>query len=332
MDRRGFVRTAAAGVALAVVGPAAAAPRVEPSAPLPPARTPRIGVLGEANPLSWVFQRDAVELECRWAQARGRRLGDLARELLALDVDVVVAVGLGAARAAAAATAALPIVFVVPGDPVEARLVASLDRPGGNVTGVSVVSEAELAARRLALLRETVPGLARLGVLGNPDNTLHSAALAETRRAADRCGVEVHVVRERRAAKLDDPFMHDAFRAIDAGALDALLVLPDALFSINAGDLVALARAHRLPALYPARTFTDRGGLMALHGNSAEVLRCVSALVGAVLGGAHPATLPVQRLHDLVLTVNLPSAAALDLTIPPRLRAGADASTSAPAP
>jgi putative tryptophan/tyrosine transport system substrate-binding protein len=285
-----------------------------------PAGIPRIGVLGESNPLAWVFHSPGVELQCRWAADSGLRLMDLATELSALDVDAIVAVGVRAARAAARVTRTIPIVFVIGGDPVAEGLVASIERPGGNVTGLSLLSDAELATRRLALLRETVPGLARLGVLTNPDNALHAAAVVATRRAADSHGIEVGVGKVRMAGG-EEKELAEGFRTV--AAADAVILLPDALFSLHAAYLLALAEVFSLPGVYPTRSFADLGGLMALHGNSAEVVRRASGLVSQILGGVGAGTLPVQRLDDLELTINLKSAAALDLTMPPSLLAGA---------
>jgi putative ABC transport system substrate-binding protein len=317
MHRRGFLRAAAGGVALAGAGPAAAAGRGEPPAPCIP---PRIGVLGEANPFAWEFGAADVELECRWAGASRRPLPDLAAELVAHDVDVIVAVGARAARAAGRLTRVIPVVFVIPGHPVEERLVASLERPGGNVTGLSLLSDAELAARRLALLREVAPGLARLGVLRNPDNALHEAALVETLRVAERSGIGVCAVGARLAGRLDE-----AFAAMAARGVDAFVVLPDAMFSIHAETVVAMAAARRLPGVYPARSFAHAGGLLALHGDSAGAIRRLRALLAKILAGASPAALPVERLDSLELTVNLGAAAALGLALPRVLLARANA-------
>ena len=159
-----------------------------------------------------------LELECRWAVESGRRLTDLATELAALDVDAIEAVGVRAARVAARVTRAIPIVFVIGGDPVAEGLVASVETPGGEVTGLSLLSDAELATRRLALLRATVPGLARLGVLSNPDNALHAAVLVATRRAADSHGIEVRVARVRMAGGADEEVLLEAFRTLTTAA------------------------------------------------------------------------------------------------------------------
>ena len=319
MNRRGFMQATTAGLALALTDPVVALGG-GPSAPAVAAGVPRIGVLGDSNPLAWAFHSPGIELECRWAAGSGRRLIDLATELAALDLDAIVAVGVRAARAAARVSRTIPVVFVIGGDPVAEGLVASVEAPGGNVTGLSLLSDGEVAARRLALLRETVPGLARLGVLTNPDNALHAAAVVATRRAADRHGIEVGVGTVRLAGGEEEE-LAEGFRAV--AAADAVIVLPDALFSLHAAYLVALAEVSSLPGVYPTRSFVDVGGLMALHGNSAEVVRRVSGLVSQILGGARAGTLPVQRLDALELTINLKSAAALDLELPPSVLAGA---------
>ena len=319
MNRRGFMRATTAGLVLAVTDPAAAL-RGDPPAPAVAAGVPRIGVLGDSNPLAWAFHSPGIELECRWAGDSGRRLIDLATELVALDLDAIVAVGVRAARAAARVTRTIPIVFVIGGDPVAEGLVASVEEPGGNMTGLSLLSDGEVATRRLALLRETVPGLARVGVLTNPDNALHAAAVVATRRAADSHGIEIGVGTVRMAGGEEEE-LTEGFRTV--AATDAVILLPDALFSLHAAYLVALAEVFSLPGVYPTRSFVDVGGLMALHGNSAEVVRRVSGLVSQILGGARAGTLPVQRLDGLELTINLKSAAALDLTLSPSLLAAA---------
>lgn len=327
MDRRGFLRATTAGLALAAADPAAAARRDEKAAPTPSARAPRIGMLGESNPFSWVFQSTDFELECRWADATGRRIPDLAAELVSLDVDVIVAAGSRAARAAVDVGGAIPVVFVIQGDPVTEGVVARIGRPGRNLTGLSLLADAELSARRLALLRHAVPRLARLGVVRNPDNALHEAALVETRRVAERHGVMTLAVAARRADSLDG-----AFAAMFAARVDAFVLLPDAMFSIHSGRLVETAATLRLPGIYPAASFAHAGGLMALHGNSAEVLRRVTGLVNQILDGARAAALPVQRLDDVELTVNLGAAAALGIELPNAVLARAAVVTSAPAP
>ncbi|HUF12442.1 MAG TPA: ABC transporter substrate-binding protein [Longimicrobiales bacterium] len=317
------MRTTTAGLALALADPATAVGGAPPAS-AGSGRVPRIGVLGESNPLAWLFHSPRFELECRWAIDSGRRLMDLATELAALDVDALVAVGVRAARAAARVTTTIPIVFVIGGDPVAEGLIASVDKPSRNVTGLRLFSAAELAARRLALLRQTVSGITRLGVLGNPDNPLHAGALVATRRAADVHGIEVHVATIRIAGDRAEDVLLEAFMTLDRAGAEAVLVLPDALFSLHAKELVALAQAWRLPGVYPARSFADAGGLIALHGNSADVVRRVSGLVSQILGGASAASLPVQRLATLEVTINLKSAAALGLTLRPSLLAGAD--------
>jgi putative ABC transport system substrate-binding protein len=317
MHRRSFLCTAAGGFFLAGAGPAAAG-RGEPPAPCIGA--PRIGVLGEVNPFAWEFGDADVELVCRWASAARRPLPDLAAELVAHDVDVIVAVGARAARAAGRLTGVIPVVFVIPGDPIEERLVPRLDRPGRNVTGLSLLSDAELAARRLALLREVAPGLARLGVLRNPDNALHEAAVAETLRVAERSGIGVCAVEARLAGRLDE-----AFAGMAARGVDAFVLLPDAMFSIHAEAVVAMAAAHRLPGVYPARSFAQAGGLLALHGDSAAAIGRLRALLAKILAGAPPAALPVERLDSLELTVNLGTVTALGLDLPRQLLARADA-------
>jgi putative ABC transport system substrate-binding protein len=308
MRRRAFLRATTAGVAFAAARSPALATEASPTRMR--SRVPRIGVLGESNPLSWTFRSEAFDLECRWADETGRRLGDLALELLAADADVLVAIGLRPARAVASSTRRVPIVFVIPASDADADMMR-----GHNVTGVSVLSEADLAARRLGLLREIVGPLARVGVLSNPDNAAHGVALRETRRMAESRGIELLTADARMANGLGA-----ALERLRATSAQAIVVLPDALFSLHAGRLAELAAAHRLPAIYPAGSFARAGGLMALHGDSAAVIDDVTALVRRILAGERPSSLPVRRQRALTLTVNRASAAALGVALPTALR------------
>jgi putative ABC transport system substrate-binding protein len=302
MDRRVFLQVAALG--------ALAAPLLAEAGPAAARRAPRIGVLGEANPVPWTVRTSVAEIECRWADGGRDRLPELAAELIDLDLDIMVAVGAGPARAARSVTRTLPIVFVTGGDPVEQRLVASLARPGGNMTGVSVPSDAEIARARLRLLAEAVPGISSVAVLSNPDNPSSAHALGHIRGAAWPV-VAVSPFEARSAEEVEV-----AFSSMQAQKLGGLVVLPDALFAIHARRLVDLAAEGRLPAVYGARSFAEAGGLMALHGDMAEVIRRTAAIVGRILAGAAPGTLPVEALGNLEMAVNLGTARTLGLRLP----------------
>lgn len=312
IDRRAFVQ----GIALAALaGPLAA--QVQQARAH---RVPRIGVLGEVDPIGWTVRTSAVEVECRWAEGRGDRLRDLAAELVALGVDVIVAAGASSARAATSVTAATPIVFVAGVDPARDGSIAGLAGRGDNVTGLLVPSEAEIASECLRLLAHVASDLDHVAVLSNPDNPLARRALGHARAAASRHGVELRCVEARTLADLER-----AFTGVKATGRAGLLVLPDALFAIEQRRIVALAALHRMPALYSARSFAEAGGLMALSGNAAEVIRRTAAVVARVLAGARPASLPVEALAPLVLTVNAEAARTMGLAMPLSLLARADA-------
>jgi len=311
INRRAFIQ----GTALAVLG----APLLAEARPATAGRVPRIGVLGDVNPIPWTVKTSVAEIECRWADGRRDRLLELAAELVSLDVDVIVAVGAGPARAAKSVTRTIPIVFIAGGDPVGEGLVASVARPGGNVTGLSVPSEAEIAGQRLRQLGQAVPGVRRIAVLSNPDSPSSEHVLGHLRGTAGQA-VEVRPFEARSVEEVER-----AFAAMGAEEMDGLLVLPDALFAIHARRLVDLAAESRLPAVYGARSFAEAGGLMALYGDTAEVIRRTTAMVARIVWGSMPATLPVESLTHLGLTVNADAARALGLALPRWLLTRADA-------
>lgn len=311
IDRRAFIQ----GTALAVL----AAPLIAEARAAAARSVPRVGVLGDVSPIPWMVKTSAVEIECRWADGRRDCLLDLAADLVNLDVDVIVAFGAGPARAAKSVTRTIPIVFIAGGDPVGEGLVASVARSGGNVTGLSVPSEAEIAGQRLKLLTQAVSGIGRVAVLSTPDSPSSKHVLRHLRGTAGQA-VEV---REFAARSLEE--VERAFAAIGVEEMEGLLVLPDALFAIHARRLVDLAAESRLPAVYGARSFAEAGGLMALYGDTAEVIRRSTAMVARILTGSAPATLPVESLMHLELTVNADTARALGLALPRSLLTRADA-------
>ena len=310
IERRAFIQ----GTALAVL----ASPLLTEARPAAARSVPRIGVLGDVSPIPWTLKTSAVELECRWAEGGRDRLLELAAELAKLEVDVIVAAGAGPTRAAKIVTKTIPIVFIAGGDPVGEGFVASAAQPGGNVTGLSVPSEAEITGQRLRLLGLAVPGVGRVAVLSNPDNPSSEHVLGHLRGTAGQ-GVEVRAFEARSVEEVER-----AFTAIGAEDIDGLLVLPDALFAIHARRVVDLAAESRLPAAYGARSFTEAGGLMSLYGDTAEVIRRTTAMVGRILAGSAPATLPVETLTHVALTVNAGTARALGLALPHSLLARAD--------
>jgi putative ABC transport system substrate-binding protein len=312
IDRRAFVQGIVLG---ALAGPLAA--RAQPA---DAHRVPRVGILGEVDPIGWTVRTSAVEVQCRWAEGRRDRLRDLAAELVALGVDVIVAAGASSARAAASVTATTPIVFVAGVDRARDSSLAELAGRGDNVTGLLVPSEAEIASKCLRLLAQVAPDLDHVAVLSNPDSPLARRSVERARAAASRQGVELRSIEARTLAEAER-----AFTGVKATRRPALLVLPDALFAIEQRRIVALAALHRMPALYSARSFVEVGGLMALSGNAGEVIRRAAAVVARVLAGARPASVPVEALDPLVLTVNADAAQTMGLAMPRSLLARAGA-------
>ena len=295
---------------------------------------PVIGLLGAQSPgpfapfvaalLSGLSETGFVEgrnlsIEYRWAESRYDRLPGLAADLVRRKVDLIVTTG-GPASALAAkrATATIPIVFTAVGDPVANGLVASLARPGGNVTGFSVLVIA-LVAKRLELLAELVPLAKTIALLVNPNSPLSGRIIADAQRAARAKGVQLGVLRAVSKTGIDAAFVSLARRHVEA-----LLVGPDPLFNGRRGQLVALASRDRVPAIYEFREFVDAGGLMSYGPSLVSVNRQAGIYAGRILRGEKPADLPVQQPTKFELVINLKTAKALGLTVPPILLAQAD--------
>ncbi len=258
-------------------------------------------------------------IEYRGAEGRDERLPDLAAELVRLHVDVLVAVGPIATRAAQHATRTLPIVMTGTADPVGAGFVASLARPGGNITGVSLLM-AELPGKRLELLKETVPQSTRVAVLANPDNPVYKLYLNNLTVAARALGLHLHVVEVHSADELDP-----AFAAVTRAGADALMVLSDPVLMDNLRGRVAdLAATHRLPAMYNWKMYVEAGGLMSYGPSLPERHRRAATYVDKLLKGANPADLPVEQPTKFELVINLKTAKALGLTVPPTILFQAD--------
>ena len=286
-------------------------------------KVPRIGVLGtnlEAflqglRDLGYVEGRNVV-IEYRLDEGKPERLPALAAELVALRVDVIVTAGTVQALAAKQATTTLPIVFTQVGDPVASGLVTSLRRPGGNATGLSTLAQ-ELVAKCLEQLKQAVPGVSRVSVLR--DESTGKNILKDTEVAARALGVQLQVVEARGPADFDRAFS-DMTRA-HAGAL---AVLPTPMFFRERSRLVDLAAKNRLPTVFPYREFVDAGGLMAYGPNLADLSRRGATYVDKILKGAKPGDLPVEQPTKFDLVINLKTAKALGLTIPPSVLARAD--------
>jgi putative ABC transport system substrate-binding protein len=270
--------------------------------------------------LGYVEGRNLV-IEYRDAEGKSERLPALAAELVALKVDVIVAPGTLAALAAKQATRTLPIVFASAGDPVTDGLVASLARPGGNVTGTSNLI-LELVGKCLEQLKQAVPGVSRVAALWQPGAMGARAEkdmLKGAEAAARALGVRLQFVEARGPADFDR-----AFSETTTAHADALTVLPSAMFVNERRRLVALAAKNRLPAVYPSRDSVDAGGLMSYGPDLADVFRRAATYVDKILKGAKPGDLPVEQPTKFELVINLKTAKALGLTIPPSLLGRAD--------
>jgi putative ABC transport system substrate-binding protein len=256
-------------------------------------------------------------VEQRFADGRLERLPALARELAALRPDAIVAIGSSAAIEARDATSTVPVVMFGNFDPLRLGLVKSLARPGGNVTGVLIAAQGTLAAKRLELLRDAVPGAARIGVLA-PDDPLFAAQLDEVRRAAQRMGVTLTVVQ----VKGGD--YDAAFAAMVAAKVQALFVGGHTFFARDGDRIIALAAKHRLPATYEWPEQAEDGGLMGYGADLDELYDRVAFMVERVLSGSSPAELPVEQPTKAELVINLRTAKALGIAIPAALQQRAD--------
>ena len=260
-----------------------------------------------------------LKIEFRWADGEYDRLPGLAAELASRRVEVIAATGGSVAGLAAkAATATIPIVFTSGSDPVQIGLVASLNRPGGNVTGVSFLF-ADLGAKRLGLLRELLPHASVVGLLVNPKYPSALPEVRDVQASAQTLGVRVRILDA--TAEID---FEPVFAAVAAQNLDALLVGADPFFQSRRDQLVGLAARHSLPTLYYVRDFVAAGGLMSYGPDPADGYRLAGIYTGRILKGEKPADLPVLQPTKFELAFNLKAAKALGLAIPPTLLARAD--------
>jgi putative ABC transport system substrate-binding protein len=260
-----------------------------------------------------------VMIEYRWAGYEIDRLPELAAELVAHRVAVIATPGSQAATLAAkAATTTIPIVFSVGGDPVYVGLVAQLNRPGGNLTGVAFMGS-EIVTKRLDLLHTLVPHAVRIAFLINPVNPSAALMIEDLKAAASSIGIQTEVFYATSNSEIDT-----AFTNVTQKKADALLVTPDVLFADHREKIVALAARQSLPASYGARAFAEAGGLMSYGEDRSESFRQHGVLVGRVLNGEKPADLPVERSRKFECVINLKTARALGLTVPRVLLAFAD--------
>ena len=264
--------------------------------------------------LGWIEGR-TVTIEYRWAEGRSERFAEFAAEFVRLKVDVILTVG-SAVPAAKQATATIPIVFALASEPVGSGMVASLARPGGNVTGLSLQSS-ELAGKRIELLREVVPGIRRLAVIGNVGAPTTLLEIAAAQEAAGKLGIEVDVLEIRRAEEIVPTF------GTLKSDVQALYVCPDPLVNANHARINTLALGARLPTMHPFRDYLGAGGLMSYGANNA-VFRRAGDYVDKILRGTKPGDLPVEQPTKFDLIVNLTTAKALGLTIPQSILLRAD--------
>jgi putative ABC transport system substrate-binding protein len=322
MDRRAFI----SGITLGLLAAPLAAEAQQAG------KVPRIGVIGEkspADPFLAAFRQGLRELgytegqnivvEYRYAHGVVDRFSDLAAELIRLKVEILVVGGAEAARSAKAQTKTVPIVFVLPGDPVGSGLVASLARPDGNATGTSTLLP-ELSRKHLELLKTAVPRLHRVTVLYNSaGRPVAGLTLEATREAARALALELQVLEIRQPNELVT-----AFAAAMAQHADALLALSDPVLGNDLPRLAELAAKHRLPAIYVRREFAEAGGLLAYGPSFPDNYRRAATYVDKILKGARPADLPVEQPTKVELVINLKTAKALGLTIPLSLLQRAD--------
>jgi len=294
-------------------------------------KLPTIGFLGPSTPsawsqwtaafvqrlreLGWVEGR-TVAIEYRWAEGRSERYIDIAAEFVRLKVDVIVTGG-AAVAATKQVTSTIPIVFAIAVDPVGSGMVASLARPGGNATGISLQST-ELAGKRVEILREALPNLHRLAVIGDVGYAGSILEISEVQAAARKVGVDIEALEIRSAADIAP-----AFQALKGGA-QALYVCGGALVNANVARINTFAMGARLPTFHASRDFLGAGGFMSYGANYADLFRHAAALVDKILKGTKPADLPVEQPTKFELVINLTTVKALGLTIPETFLARAD--------
>ena len=298
-----------------------------------PKKVPRIGFLGSASPstistrieafrqglreLGYVEGKNIV-IEYRWAEGKIERLPDLATELVRLQLEVIVTAGPSSTRPVKEATSTIPIVMAFDNDPVGSGFVTSLARPGGNITGLSTLAP-EISGKQLALLKEIVPRLSRVAVLGNSTNPGNAQSLKETELAAGALKVQLQYLDVQ-----DHKDIETTFQAATKGRAEAVLVLQNPVLTSHRKQLVDLTVKGRFPAIYDRGEFVEEGGLMTYAVSSTDLFRRAATYVDKILKGAKPADLPVEQPTKFEFIVNLKAAKQIGLTIPPNVLARAD--------
>ena len=302
----------------------------------PPEKVPRVGYLNPGSPSDPLSQRrleafrqglrelgyvegQNIAIESRWAEGKYDRYPALAADLVRLKVDVIVAHGGAATQAVQQATRTIPIVMSLVLDPVGSGLVPSLARPGGNVTGTSFMGP-DLVGKQLQLLKEVVPKVSRVALLRNPANPASAAGLRDAEAAARAFGVRLQALEARDPQEIDS-----AFAAMTRERAGALLILPDPIFGNQRRQITELAAKRRLPVIYGGTPeYAEAGGLMVYGPNELDLHRRAAIYVDKLLKGAKPADLPVEQPTKFELVINLRTAKAIGLTIPPSLLQRAD--------
>jgi putative ABC transport system substrate-binding protein len=326
MNRRAFITLIGGAVASSVSWPVGA--RAQQLR-----KTPRIGVLLPGTSTSFAVRAKAfmqglrdlgyvegqtIAIDWKWAEDRIERIPELAAELVGANVDVIVTGGTSAATALKSATRTIPIVMAIIGDPVAVGLVDSLARPGGNATGFSIIAP-ELGTKRLQLLKDMVPDLVSVAVVLNPKNPQSRIELNEIQAAGRTLGLRLHEIQITTEAALNE-----AFATLTNPVAQGLIVLTDPILFSERKRIVELANQSRLPAMYFFQEFVKEGGFVSYGPSDADLFRRSAAYVDRILKGAKPSDLPVEQPTKFDLAINLKTARALGLSVPPALLARAD--------
>jgi len=287
--------------------------------PTPGSSTPLVAAFLHGLEEMGYIEGQNVAIEYRWAEGRFEQLPALAADLVSRKVDVIAADAVPSARAAKNATPTIPVVFISGSDPVERGFVASFARPGGNLTGVAMMV-AELTPKRFELLSEMVPQASVIALLVNPNNVLQTDGVIKgVREAARAKAVQLEILRASTEGEIDA-----AFGTLMQLQADALVVGPDTFFHSRREQLVALAARYTVPAIYEWRESVTAGGLISYGPSLTSVFRQLGSYAGKILKGANPGDLPVQQPTEFELVINLKTAKALGLTMPPSILARAD--------
>jgi ABC-type uncharacterized transport system substrate-binding protein len=324
VKRRNFLK-----LAVAAVASAAPAPSIAQTS----ARTPRVGYLFSFKPaegqhlweacrqglreLGYVEGRNVI-IEARWAEGQYDRLRELTAELIRLKVDVIVVAATPGSLAVKAATTTVPVVIVAVADPTRIGLVASLARPGANITGLSLLTP-ELSGKRLQLISELLPGTKRMVALSNPSNNSHAVFRDETAAAGKELNIQIDQLQARNPAEIEQ-----AFQSASKQGARAVVVFDDPVIWSYRKDVVAAAASTRMPTIYGYSEYVTEGGLISYGPHRPDLYRRTAVYVDKILKGAKPADLPIERPTRFELFVNARTAKTLDISIPPTVRLSAD--------